>query len=715
MQAKYIKSLSDNGKYPGIKKEERIYHQAADESWLSYCTSYSDRFLKVDIDDFNHKTGAMEEPLYGEPRSETVVWILDELGIKYNGIITEHGKHLFFKKPESMEEKNRQNWLCPLGIRMEWKFPKSDDHIPLKINGVERKFFKGSIDNEDIDELPYFLYPLQKGQKPFEIDFPEGDRTQKLGAYLFYLVDKGYSAEQAFEIVRLINDYVFETPIPDDKNITHSDIAKEIIDNFNLITVNNDFYTYDAGVYKHFPDSKITNYLTECYPKLNINFEREVIRHIKGLTYTEYPEDDGMVNVRNGILKFDDSGAVILLPHSKEHVSFKQFNAIYNPDVKSKLLDDTLLKWFSESLEQIELFNQVLGYLLMNHVNYQKIFFFIGVPSTGKSTLLKLIQEFCGKENVSAIQLDDMNKPFGLASIVNKTANIFSDIRKTKILASDVFKMLANEKYIGDALLQKTYTVDFLSKKRVKNDGIVPQYYVENNHDAIIPRDLYMQVQEEMERRSNIKSGESGKKRIYSSKYALSTIVFCEHCGDIFRRIHWNNHGCKSIVWRCASRLDKTAVDCPARTMREEDLQNVVVQAVNSVFESKTQFMDILNRNIAVVMNQVDGSEVELIERKLEQLQKELVKLANNNQDYSILVNEIYRLRDEKEAALAKNAGFTSQKQRMAEMTKFLKEQKGTIQEYDEQIVRKLIEKITVHDEKVTVAFKSGMEIDVKI
>ena len=60
---------------------------------------------------------------------------------------------------------------------------------------------------------------------------------------------------------------------------------------------------------------------------------------------------------------------------------------------------------------------------------------------------------------------------------------------------------------IGDALLQKTYTVDFLTKKRVKNDGIVPQYYVENNHEAIIPRDLYMQVQEEMKRRSNITAG----------------------------------------------------------------------------------------------------------------------------------------------------------------------------------------------------------------
>lgn len=212
MQAKYV---GFTGKHPARKKEDRQYLDEPPQKG-DYGASYSARFLKVDIDDFNHKTGKMEEPIYGEPRSETVVWILNELGIKYNGIITEHGKHLFFRVPEGLEQKNKINWLCPLGIRMEWKFPASDDHIPIKINGVERKFFKGSIENEDIDELPFFLYPLQKGQKPFEIDFPEGDRTQKLCAYLFYLVNKRYSAEQAFEIIRLINDYVFETPISDD-------------------------------------------------------------------------------------------------------------------------------------------------------------------------------------------------------------------------------------------------------------------------------------------------------------------------------------------------------------------------------------------------------------------------------------------------------------------------------------------------------------------
>lgn len=465
MKPMYIKF---NGKHPEAEKDKRHYSDNPRKNWNSYGASYSPVFFKLDIDDFK-KSGEIEEPIHGKPRSDALVAILDFLKIRYNGIKTEHGKQLFFRVPDWMEQRNKINWYCPLGVKCEWKFPSRDDHIPLKINGVEREFFKGSITNEDVDELPPFLYPLQGYKnKPFMLDFPEGGRTQKLGAYIFYLVKKGYMSDQAFQIVRLMNSYIFENPIPEktleaeilnestlkklqdqekekaDKNLSHSDLAKEIIACFNLITVNGDFYNYENGVYKPFPNGKITHYLTEHYPKLNANFEREVIRHISGLTYTEPPKDDGTVNVKNGVLSFSPDGTVVLLPHTMEHISFKQFNATYNPKAQSKLLDDTLLLWFNGSSKQIELFNQLLGYLLMNHVNYQKVFFFVGAPSTGKTTLLKLIICFCGNENVSAIQLEDMGKPFGLASIVNKIANVFSDIRKTKVLASETFKMLAD-------------------------------------------------------------------------------------------------------------------------------------------------------------------------------------------------------------------------------------------------------------------------------
>ena len=115
-------------------------------------------------------------------------------------------------------------------------------------------------------------------------------------------------------------------------------------------------------------------------------------------------------------------------------------------------------------------------------------------------------------------------------------------------LASTLKKILTNEKYIGDALLQKTITTDFLNKKRVANKGIVPQYYVENSHEAIIPRDLYLQVQEEMVRRARLETG-TGKRRVYSGKYELSHLVYCAHCGDIYRRTQWWIRGEKITVY----------------------------------------------------------------------------------------------------------------------------------------------------------------------
>lgn len=102
---------------------------------------------------------------------------------------------------------------------------------------------------------------------------------------------------------------------------------------------------------------------------------------------------------------------------------------------------------------------------------------------------------------------------------------ILTGAGKTKWHTSTINKILRNEKYIGDALLQKTYTTDFLNKTRVKNNGIVPQYYVENDHEAIIPRDIFMRVQEELVRRSSVKPGPNGKKHTYSCNHCFSQMI----------------------------------------------------------------------------------------------------------------------------------------------------------------------------------------------
>ncbi len=295
-----------------------------------------------------------------------------------------------------------------------------------------------------------------------------------------------------------------------------------------------------------------------------------------------------------------------------------------------------------------------------------------------------------------------------------ETDGILTGAGKTRWRPETLKKILRNEKYIGDALLQKTYTVDLLTKKRVQNNGIVPQYYVENSHEPIIPRDLYMQVQEEMARRANLHSGAKRKKRVYSSKYALSSIVYCQKCGEIYRRIAWNNRGKHSTVWRCCTRVEHGPKGCDAPTIQESDLQEAVVRAINIALGSRDTMMATLQKNIETVILQGDETSVEGINAKLKELQKELLRLANAKKEYGGVAAEIERLRDVKQKALSESAEREGLKQRIAEMREFLETQPAEISEYDELLVRRLIEKVMVYDERFEVEFKSGAKVDVE-
>ena len=220
---------------------------------------------------------------------------------------------------------------------------------------------------------------------------------------------------------------------------------------------------------------------------------------------------------------------------------------------------------------------------------------------------------------------------------------------KVKWRPETLRKILQNEKYIGNALLQKTYTVDFLNKKR---------------------------VQEEMVRRANLHSGEKRKKRVYSSKYALSSIVYCPKCGDIYRRIAWNNRGKHSIVWRCCTRVEHGPSTCDAPTIQESELQAAVVWAINLALGNRDSMIAALQENVETVIRQEDESSVEGIESKLEGLQKELLKWANSKKDYNGIAEEIYRLRDLKQNALVASAEREGLKKRIAEMREFLDSQR---------------------------------------
>lgn len=275
-------------------------------------------------------------------------------------------------------------------------------------------------------------------------------------------------------------------------------------------------------------------------------------------------------------------------------------------------------------------------------------------------------------------------------------------------------KMLENEKYMGDALLQKTYTTDFIEKTRVKNNGIVPQYYVENSHEAIIPKDIFMQVQEEMIRRSNMYSGRDHKKRVFSSKYALSGLVYCSKCGDIYRRIAWNNHGKHSIVWRCCTRVEHGPSACDAETIKESELQMATVQAINEAVQCSDSMLEILGKNLRSVIGNKTEKELSRISAELSVQQQKLLEATREKKSYDDIADAIEDLRNQKQQVLVEKAEVDGKKMRIKEMTEFLSDMDQELTEYDPQMVRKYIERITVYEDHFEVEFKAGVKVDVE-
>ena len=223
-----------------------------------------------------------------------------------------------------------------------------------------------------------------------------------------------------------------------------------------------------------------------------------------------------------------------------------------------------------------------------------------------------------------------------------------------------------------------------------------------------------MQVQEELVRRRVVKTSANGKKRSYSCNHCFAQIVFCGECGEMFRRIHWNNRGCKSIVWRCISRLEPTGQECHARTVNETVLENVVVQAINMLLGDKSTYQAQLQQNIAKVIRSAQQNTADGIDERLQELQKELLKKANNKEAYDEIADEIFKLREQQEKCTVDTAARDAQIARINELQDFIKQQSAHLEAFDETLVKRWLERIIVWEDHFTVELKSGLNIDIE-
>jgi site-specific DNA recombinase len=161
--------------------------------------------------------------------------------------------------------------------------------------------------------------------------------------------------------------------------------------------------------------------------------------------------------------------------------------------------------------------------------------------------------------------------------------------------------------------------------------------------------------------------------------------------------------------------LENTGLFCTASTILEDTLKEKIVEAINVAVSGKNSFLAILKKNIETVLSEDLDESTADIDKRLEELQTELIQKANSKEAYDNIVNEIYRLRDLRQETLSRNALRQDKRDRIAEMTDFLNKQTGDITEFDDKLVRKLVEKAIVYDDRILVEFKSGLEIEVSL
>ncbi len=242
---------------------------------------------------------------------------------------------------------------------------------------------------------------------------------------------------------------------------------------------------------------------------------------------------------------------------------------------------------------------------------------------------------------------------------------------------------------------------------------LLPAALIENDHEAIIPRDIFMRVQEELVRRRVVKTSANGKKRTYSCNHCFSQLIVCGECGEMFRRIHWNNHGCKSIVWRCISRLEPTGMECHARTVNEQELERVVVAALNELLGDREGYQRQLQQNVATVIRASATASADAIDEKLLELQQELLKKANSKEAYDEIADEIFRLRELKQQTTVDTVTRDEQIKRITALQDFIRSQPAELTEFDEVLVRRWFKRITVYEDHYTVELKSGLSVDI--
>ncbi len=280
--------------------------------------------------------------------------------------------------------------------------------------------------------------------------------------------------------------------------------------------------------------------------------------------------------------------------------------------------------------------------------------------------------------------------------------------------STTVESILKNEKYKGAALLQKTFTTDFLTKKKKINEGEIQQYYVEDSHPAIVSKEVYSLVQQEFEKRKN-------SKNYMTTSSCFSGKIFCGNCGGLYGSKVWHsNSKYRRTIWQCNNKF-KNDEKCKTPNLTETELKSAFVKVFNEIIDNREEIIGFIDKTI-LELHDMTEIEKEILTAKAETRAKleavnEYVKLNSRTAipqeeyseyfdklmtEYEMEQGKLYRLEKEKNDIYARN-------ERCKQFIQTLK-QSDILRDFDEELFNSTVEKISVYTDRLVFEFSNGME-----
>lgn len=387
--------------------------------------------------------------------AEIMLKIIEGLDLKCRVMKTTRGIHCWFKTSEEDPKNFIKNRLA-IGIYSDRKAGGRNAYVKIKQDGKARDWIR-DIKGSEIQEVPKWLSPISNPSGKFLFkEMGDGSgRNQELFNYIVYLQTKGFNHDEIRETIQVINDYVFVDPLseyeisticrdeafkPDDViaeqiaqaqekkvGFSHNEFGDELINAFNIITVNNSLYVYEDGYYQK-DERIIERKMIELYPGIKQNQRNEVLSYIRIKTHINAGDikvNPYIINLKN--TRYDIRSGKCL-EFTPEAIEFDRIPVTYDPSAYCSDLDKMLNRVFLGDREVIDLFEEMVGYTLLKHARYQKAFMLYGSGSNGKSTILNLIKTFLGARNYSSIALEKVTERFNVAELENMLANVGEDI-----------------------------------------------------------------------------------------------------------------------------------------------------------------------------------------------------------------------------------------------------------------------------------------------